>query len=192
MEPANTPSTEDIKGYVDYLDKEMTIMGILSTFCIVSLGFVAQKLIFPDKDSKVAFWENATFLCFLGLSALLLAGWCFYRQRSLLAWYIGQISLYKAKGDKRKVKSLLTRSDGWSNWTWYHGGFGGLFLAFFSLISVALSGVCPFIERWQVLIGCAYLLAGSLYCGFFITAYKMFSYKDDPGAALWARLFGRA
>lgn len=189
MEPSYNSSNENIKGYVDYLDKEMTIMGILSTFCIVSLGFVAEKLIFPDKDSNTAFWENVTFLCFLGLGGFLSAGWCFYRQRSLLAWYFGQISLYKARGDEEKVKSLLTDSDAWSNWTWYQGGFGGLFLAFFSLGCVSLSDVWPFIVHWQFPIGCGCLLLCGLWSGFVIAAYILFPFEDEPGPALRRRLF---
>jgi hypothetical protein len=51
MAPTASPKEDNLKTYLDYLDKEMTIMGILSSFCMLTMGFVAEKLFFPDKDS---------------------------------------------------------------------------------------------------------------------------------------------
>ncbi len=43
---------DGISTYLDYIDKEMTIMGILSSFCIISLGFATDKLVWPDKECQ--------------------------------------------------------------------------------------------------------------------------------------------
>ena len=187
---SSTPSPNDsLKGYVEYLDKEMTIMGILSTFCIVSLGFVAEKLLFPGKDSTHEFWDEVTILAFLGLTGFLLAALCFYRQRSLLAWYFGQISLYKAREDDAEVKTLLTKSDAWFNWTWYQAGFGCLSLAFLSFGAVCLSSECIFIVRWQVLIGCSILFLCGVCTAFTIVSYLKYPYEDNPGVELRKSIF---
>lgn len=36
---------EKVKPYLDYLDKEMTIMGILSAFCVGTAGLVAKEVL---------------------------------------------------------------------------------------------------------------------------------------------------
>ncbi len=172
MQHSNQPTEDNLKVYLDYLDKEMTIMGILSTFCIITLGFVAEKLFYPDKDSLYKFWNNVTLLCFTGLSGFLIAALSFYRQRSLLAWYYGQLSLYKAKGDDQEVTTLLEDSDAWYNWQWYQTGFGFLSVAFAELGAVCLSSVCPVISNHQALIGIGMLLACSVGTTFFVVAYS--------------------
>ncbi len=132
----NKPATRDldkdnVKIYLDYLDKEMTIMGILSTFSIVTLGFLAGKIIFNDAlPPKYNFWENSFLFCFLGFLGLAISALAFYLQRSLLAWYYGQISLNLAKSDYESVLENLNDADGWGTWIRYQIGFGALTLAF--------------------------------------------------------------
>jgi hypothetical protein len=36
---------DDVKPYLDYLDKEMTIMGILSAFCVGAAALVAREVL---------------------------------------------------------------------------------------------------------------------------------------------------
>lgn len=180
---------DDLKTYLDYLDKEMTIMGILSSFCILTMGFVTEKLFFPDKDSLYKFWQTANVLCMLGLSGLLFAALSFYRQRSLLAWYYGQLSLYKAKGDEDEVRNLLTDSDAWYNWKWYQAGFGCLTLAFLELGAVGLSSVHPFIGKYEIAIATCILFVCGIGTSFFIIAYARYPYEEKPFLLLWKNIF---
>jgi hypothetical protein len=122
---------DNVKVYLDYLDKEMTIMGILSTFSIVTLGFLAGKIVFTDaQPGKYNFWGNSFLFCFLGFLGLAVAALAFYLQRSLLAWFYGQISLNMAKSDFESVLENLNDADGWGTWMRYQIGFGALTLAF--------------------------------------------------------------
>src|ERR1700688_1793386 len=87
--------------YIDYLDKEMTIMGILSFFCVSVIG-VVLKTIFDSTlgghgiDSQSLggqAWLKGSYYITWGTPSLLAASLSFYRQRSRLAWYLGQICL---------------------------------------------------------------------------------------------------
>lgn len=70
--------------FVDYLNTEMTIMGILSTFCILVLGGFINILSNISKDQAEwlrRFWpEQRAFLLF-GCGMVLLSAFFFYRQR---------------------------------------------------------------------------------------------------------------
>jgi hypothetical protein len=188
MAPTASPKEDNLKTYLDYLDKEMTIMGILSSFCMLTMGFVAEKLFFPDKDSAYKFWQTVNILCMLGLAGLLFAALSFYRQRSLLAWFYGQLSLYKAKDDEAQVRKLLDDSDSWYNWQWYQTGFGSLTLAFLELGAVGLSCVHPFVAKWEAFIAFGLLVLCAVGTSFFVIAYARFPYDDKPLTKLWKAL----
>lgn len=99
---------ETDKIYLDYLDKEMTIAGILSTFCIASLLVCINSFILPGKDGQInIFWKESPWYCGLGLTGFLGAALSFYRQRSLLAYYYGQISLNMVRKRMKKWKGCL-------------------------------------------------------------------------------------
>jgi hypothetical protein len=187
-QPGNS-ANDNLKFYLEYLDKEMTIMGILSTFCVLTLGFVAQRLFSAETNPLYKFWEKATILCVFGLSGFLLAALSFYRQRSLLAWYYGQLSLNKAKGDDDEVNKLLKDSDGWFNWKWYQTGFGFLALAFMELGAVCLSSIYPFVSEYRVVIGCSILLLCFICNRFTVVAYSKYPYEDNPLRTLWKSMF---
>ena len=190
MNQSPNPNEDNLKIYLGYLDKEMTIMGILSSFCILTMGFVAEKLFFPDKDSVYKFWQSVNLLCLLGLGGLLFAALSFYRQRSLLAWYYGQLSLNKAKGDDPEVRRLLDDSDGWYNWKWYQTGFGSLTLAFFELVTVGLSGVHSWIAKYEAYFAVGFLLVCGIGTSFFVIAYARYPYEEKPLGKLWKAIFG--
>jgi hypothetical protein len=179
---------DNLKIYLDYLDKEMTIMGILSTFCILTLGFVTGKLIFPDKKPDYDFWHSSTLLCFIGLSGFLLAAMAFYRQRSHLAWYYGQLSLYKARGEETELAEMLDDSNEWYNWTWYQAGFGFLTISFFELGALCLASVNSFVYNHQLLIGILLIVIIGLYFAFVIVAYIKFSDSDKPVLSLFKNI----
>ena len=128
------------KIYLDYLDKEMSIMGILSTFCVAALALVLDKVVSATAGSNLAkVWEHGYPYVIFGSGLMLLASLSFYRQRSLLAWHYGQISLCIARS-KEDIKNRLKESDSWATWIHYRAAFGFLIVAFveygFALLSI--------------------------------------------------------
>src|SRR6266542_7101379 len=94
-------NSDGVKFYLDYLDKEMTIMGILSGFCVAVLALVVDKIaLAKDSPSLASLWSRQENHWLIGLTALLLAALLFYLQRSYLAFYYGQIALAQARGAK--------------------------------------------------------------------------------------------
>ena len=80
--------------YLEYLDKEMTIMGILTAFAGGVPSLVLDRTAGASTSSPFsALWEVERPLILCGSLALFLAALYFYRQRSLLAYYYGQLAL---------------------------------------------------------------------------------------------------
>ena len=94
MKPAE--GSLKVEGYLGYLDKEMTIMGILSAFCVASLAVSIKLLTSRDALRADQIARSGPVATVLFLVMLLLSAFSFYQQRSNLAWYYGQISLQDA------------------------------------------------------------------------------------------------
>jgi hypothetical protein len=132
---APTAGASDAKVYLDYLEKEMTIMGVLSAFAVSALAAVLWKVadVESNKASLLAqVWKTAPWLILIGAASHLLSALFFYRQRSRLAWYYGQIALatLKTNGRKDAVAKLLADADGWDTWEHYWWGFVFLTIGF--------------------------------------------------------------
>jgi hypothetical protein len=117
------------KLYLDYLDKEMSIMGILSTFCIAVIALVLDRVVSADKGYLVDVWEYGHRFIVVGSGLMLFASFFFYRQRSLLASHYGDISFCIAQSSKR-VETCLEKTRSWTTWFYYRIAFGCLFVAF--------------------------------------------------------------
>jgi hypothetical protein len=88
---------DGIKQYLDYLDKEMTIMGILSTFCVAAAALVVDRIGTADKGSMFkTLQSDPSPSVLVGSGFLLCAALCFYLQRSRLAHYYGGICISQA------------------------------------------------------------------------------------------------
>jgi hypothetical protein len=74
-----------VERYLKYLDKEMTIMGILSGFCVTVLALGIKLWSGTDSPRVDHVVRAAPISLVLGALMLLLAALAFYRQRSLLA-----------------------------------------------------------------------------------------------------------
>ncbi len=169
------------KIYLDYLDKEMTIAGILSTFCIASLLVTINSFILPGKDNQSnPFWQQSPWFCGLGLTGFLGAALSFYRQRSLLAYYYGQISLNMVRKKDEEVEELLDESDSWATWNFYKSGFGFLSISFTEFAFVLINSRIHTIGKFQpyIAIGIAFIFFISF--GFFIFVYSKFAYAEFP------------
>jgi hypothetical protein len=120
-------NAQDVNWYRDYLEKEMTIMGVLSAFSIAVAGFVAKD--FADAKFEISRppWDHWQFVV-LGCGLFITAAAAFYHERSLLAWYSGQLALKQvdATWPTQSLRDWLLEVDGWSAWIPYRVGFGAL------------------------------------------------------------------
>lgn len=123
----------DTKAYLEYLDKEMTIMGLLSAFAVAVTSFATERILNAEKGLLNQIGSIGKLHVLAGAASALLAALFFYLQRSHLAWYYGQTTLAQSRGasSPESVESLLTRSDGWDTWARYQTGFAILTLAIF-------------------------------------------------------------
>jgi len=117
--------------YLDYLDKEMTIMGILSTFCIAAVALVLDRIGSADLEKKTLFallWRDQRLFVLLGSSCVALAAALFYQQRSALAWFYGQISLSIESPSINGIETddWYKDADSWATWTPYQSAFTAL------------------------------------------------------------------
>jgi hypothetical protein len=113
-----------VERYLKYLDKEMTIMGILSGFCVTVLALGIKLWSGTDSPRVDCVVRAAPISLALGALMLLLAALAFYRQRSLLAWYFGQLSLQASGYETGKsIVDWLRDADGWDTWMNYQRGF---------------------------------------------------------------------
>ena len=134
------PSVSDVaKPYLDYLDKEMTIEGILSAFCVAVGGVAFDRVLGVKADgasSLVGQLQNFSYPFVLAaIVGVVTAALFFYLQRSTLAWHYGEISFAVATelaggaGEAHAASALESLEDAhsWSAWNRYK--FGWSFLA---------------------------------------------------------------
>jgi hypothetical protein len=132
------PSIADAaKPYLDYLDKEMTIEGILSAFC-VAVGAVAFDRVLGAKadaaSNLVKALQDFSYPYVLAaIVGLMTAALFFYLQRSALAWLYGQISLAVTREMSNRTAGASTTftygldvGDSWSLWNRYKFGWSFL------------------------------------------------------------------
>lgn len=132
--------------YLEYLNTEMTIMGILTAFAGAVPSFVLDR----TAGSKEATWLSALWisnstLVLLGSCCLFLAALYFYRQRSLLAYYAGQIALDGTPasfGDKT-LAEWITEADLWTKWDYYARAFSLTTLGFIYYGVALVAGQTP-------------------------------------------------
>jgi|ERR1035437_1243634 hypothetical protein len=113
-----------VERYLTYLDKEMTIMGILSGFCAAALGLSIKLLTSKNVAMSQDLLHSSQLSLFMAHLMVLFAALSFYGQRSLLAWYYGQISLEDSGYDTgTRLYTWLQDADGWDTWIRYQRGF---------------------------------------------------------------------
>src|SRR5437868_15269945 len=120
---ALSPMEERHKFYLTYLDKEMTIMGILSTFCAAVLAAVLKIYVDTgchDETLRRGIVEKGYSFLAAGCVATAMAMWSFYNQRGRLAYYYGQISIWLARADDKKCIEAIDESDNWQTWFPYY------------------------------------------------------------------------
>jgi hypothetical protein len=123
----------DVKPYLDYLDKEMTIQGILSAFCVATIGLVLDKVL--GADPKIASLLSTILMrgfafVMLGSIAMALAALLFYLQRSYLARTYGDVASAAARNAAESSWEPLPLADE-IDWSSYQCGFAALTVAVF-------------------------------------------------------------
>jgi hypothetical protein len=124
----------DTTRYAEYLDKEMTIMGIVSAVSLAAPAGILSVVLGDHSDIKTALWNTGQFFIVAGSVLCVVASLYFYKQRSMLAWFYGQICLAEALEDKatriEKLRKWLTDADSWATWWPYSWGFTTLVAGF--------------------------------------------------------------
>jgi len=119
--------------YIEYLDKESTLVGLLATFAVASAGLLLQATLGAKDASQAAvLWVRSRGYVASSAALGVTAAVAFFRERSLLAYYIGQLSLAHALGgappeepgdDPMTTTDLLLAANSWSTWFWYQVGW---------------------------------------------------------------------
>jgi hypothetical protein len=115
----------DVKPYLEYLDKEMTIMGILSAAAIAAPAWILNLSL--SHDLRDYLWKPDHFFIVLGSTLCVCAALAFYKERADLAWYYGQITLAQTLTDQKPateaLEGWLKDADSWETWWPYCWGF---------------------------------------------------------------------
>ena len=118
----------EVKPYLEYLDKEMTIMGILSAASVAAPAGILNAAL--SKDAQALLWNPEHFFIVMGSVLCVIAAMLFYKERSDLAWYYGQICLTEAIAEKKalgaELREWLRDADSWETWWPYCLGFTSL------------------------------------------------------------------
>jgi hypothetical protein len=132
----------------------LTIMGILSAFCMGAAALVAREVLTVSGHGQLFAGRQGDFYYIVtGSGLMVVAAAAFYWQRAQLAWHYGQVSLWAtdATVSGRELPDILRESDTWAVWIPYQSGLwltaAGL-LAYFGALS-------PIPEEYEV----AYVLA---------------------------------
>lgn len=134
------------ENYLNYLEKEMHIMGVLSTFCLAVPVVVIERISSLD-DKSLCRGIVATLLCngwpllVVACMFMLLGAAFFYLQRSRLAWTYGQIALETAipQYTGKLLTDRLKEADSWNTWKPYHYAKSACTMAALGFIGAGLS-----------------------------------------------------
>jgi hypothetical protein len=188
----NSSENIDIKFYLDYIDKEMSIMGILTTFCAIVSGIVLDRVLSAEANKGV-FCElltHALFYVIVGSILMLLAALSFYRQRSLLAWFYGQITLCLARTPE-DVSDLLDDVDSWATWTWYQTAFGILIIAFIQYGLALLCLKIVWLRSYRMFYAAIPIVLGAAVLIFRRYVLQKYKYDDEPFKKFYSDFWSR-
>ncbi|MGA2604263.1 MAG: hypothetical protein ABSG14_08545 [Verrucomicrobiia bacterium] len=158
--------------YLEYLDKEMGIMGVLSTFCLAVPSLFFERVATADPkamghDFLASLWSSGLWFLIWGSALMFGSAACFYRQRSRLAWYYGQIALELSLPGYtgRTVDEWLKKADSWDSWIPYQCGFWMCVSAVCEWGLAMLSVYVCEVEQWGSI---AALVVVALLCGWLV------------------------
>jgi hypothetical protein len=171
----------DPKPYLEYLDKEMAIMGLLSTFCVLVIGLTVNSSLGADRGELKNVWPYGHWYLLGGSFWMLVAAVLFYRQRTLLAYYYGQIALCHVQGssgDYENADTALRDSDAWITSFFYQSGFACLIAGFVNYGIALLSIIVPRLRETEAIFGFA-LAGGIIVLGFALWNHRRLQARDE-------------
>jgi hypothetical protein len=163
--------------YLEYLDKEMSILGILSAFCVAVVGlFVQQVGTAQDKVFLKEVLDNGYWYLISGSILVLLSAGLFYHQRAELAWYYGQMAKAVDFQERQRVEEYIQGADYWSTWLPYFIGFkslnAGMILYILALVSKHL--------HFQLWIVCVTIAVFGVWAALEAIIYIKYPQSDTP------------
>jgi hypothetical protein len=176
---------EQKRNFLEYLDKEMTIMGILSSFAVASVALFLNSIGSAEPQKQVLFyflWSHSWWYILWGSACILASAALFYRQRAELAWYYGQISLAMDAGgpvNARRERELRREADSWAAWISYFAALKFLWIGILTYASAFLRLKRHIGGGWVTALGACIALWG-------LAEYLLllrFRYEDNPVAA---------
>jgi hypothetical protein len=140
----------DTKAYLEYLDKEMAIMGILSAVSVIAPGGILSALLASDKGAASQLWNTSSAFILAGATFCIVSALYFYKERSTLAWFYGQICLKQALGPKdvMGIQDWLREADSWESWWPYSCAFTFLITGFLEYLFASLFYLFPSHWGW--------------------------------------------
>jgi hypothetical protein len=140
--------------YLGYLDKEMTIMGILSAFAVIAPAVILDRTMGATKGSVAQqLWTTHAASIIVGVVTLFAASLLFYRQRSDLAYWYGQIALSVTPAAYREPTELghpqpetvdfIHEADLWSSWHNYWWAFAFMIMAGLIFVDATIASWWP-------------------------------------------------
>lgn len=143
---AVVPSDNSITNYLDFLDKEMTLTGILSAFSVAVVSLFLNAVGSADLDKKTLFaylLSEQPWYILLGSGLILGAAGFFYGQRSSFAWRYGEIAGKRdVPNEQNKIPGLMKTLNYERAWRLYHLAFRLLWFGFlayaFAFLTLAI------------------------------------------------------
>ncbi|HTB89327.1 MAG TPA: hypothetical protein VK743_15300 [Steroidobacteraceae bacterium] len=174
--------------YCDYLDKEMTIMGLLTAFSVAVPALVLDRVAGakePESTFLSWIWRDEQLMLCAGSLALFFAALAFYLQRSHLAFYYGQLRLSctEARYPGLTSKSLLLEVDSWAAWVRYNLAFVLLLLGFAAYGVVLFAPALA--KGHSVLILCSVGIPALIYTSLNWYVKRKYLFEDHP----WRKFF---
>jgi hypothetical protein len=178
------------KPYLDYLDKEMTIMGVLSGFSFAAAALLAKEssLLSAIAHQALGSMANAYFVI-LGVLLMAGAGVSFYLQRSHLALRFEGLALW-ATGTLPAGESLgevISGGDTWSFWIPYQLGIVLAIGSLFAYAGAALPSESDLRGSYGVLVLAAVLIIGAYIIGMRVLNDKAEFASNDAVAGASAK-----
>jgi|SRR5208282_1065974 len=186
----------DTKKYLEYLDKEMTIMGILSAVAIAAPAGVLNVLLGDKNTFKDQLLAAGPFFVILGSVSCVLAALAFYGQRSRLAWHYGQICLAESLDDSAsglaESEKYMLGADSWETWVRYQWGFTTLVTGFAYYIAAtffALLTPNSHLALAAKIIHPAFPLLAAAVAVLQWYVYKQYRLTEEPWDDFWSDVF---
>jgi hypothetical protein len=162
----------DTRPYLEYLDKEMTIMGILSAASVAAPAGILGTLASKDGPLTTALWNAGSLFIVTASVLCVAAASCFYKERSQLAWLYGQICLTEALNESEeapaRLREWLSKADSWESWWPYSWGFTLLVAGAVEYLFAFFFLLVP--PRWRWLSAHAHLFKLCCFCGCAVAA----------------------